>query len=296
MTKKVKLLPNTHTKHAKAAPSFSPVFSLFRSYANAIMRHIPISPSQSPFSLLVSSFKTPPKNDKRDQNSTNSCCYCCFSFCCCCCFCWDMQIAKSGYGVNAPCRAPSALSSFNSLPLALDIFGPQPPRRVQSAWEQFQLQLSISPIPVPVPVPAPVPIPIHIHIDVHVAIRQRFNRDCAFAWKSLKLNASDGNLYASPARRQRGRWGGGGKAGSARSRSQSLPPLKVVPKLICVGFLEDGCGGRGGSGGTRANFLPRDFPVSSFCRFLFSACVGGGGIRVFSQSGRQAGQASSVDS
>lgn len=29
------------------------------------------------------------------------------------------------------------------------------------------------------------------------AIRQHFNRVCAFAWKSLKLNASDGNLYAS---------------------------------------------------------------------------------------------------
>lgn len=70
--------------------------------------------------------------------------------------------------------------------------------------------------------------PAHI---VHVAIRQRFNRVCAFAWKSLKLNASDGNLYASPMP---------APTGPTHRRLFSLERAwlegKVVPKLICVGF------------------------------------------------------------
>lgn len=50
--------------------------------------------------------------------------------------------------------------------------------------------------------------------------------------------------------------------------------LQLVPKLICVGFCA-GCGmAERGDGGGMSNFLPRDFPVSSFgCLFLFLALV-----------------------
>lgn len=153
MTKKVKLLPNTHThKYTHILTSRKGSAFLF---PFAIPLTLPVickcdnaSYSHTAFSVpvrLVSSFKTPPKNDKRDQNWTNSCC-CCFSFFLllllllfCCCFCWDMQIRKWVRGECAMSGALSALSSFNSLPLALDIFGPQPPRRVQSARVRFQL-------------------------------------------------------------------------------------------------------------------------------------------------------------
>lgn len=186
-------------------------------------------------------------------------------------------------------RRPCPVSSRCRWPLTFSGHS----RRVESRVPGNGSNFSISPIPVPVPVPLPVPIPIHIHIDVHVAIRQRFNRVCAFAWKSLKLNASDGNLYASPARRQREEKRKGGRQWEGRQRPQpeSVPPTAEGCAEINMRrlFWRRRWEVRG-NGGTRANFLPRDFPVSSFCRFLFSACVGGsggGGIRVFSQSGQQ---------
>lgn len=56
----------------------------------------------------------------------------------------------------------------------------------------------------------------------HVAIRQRFNRVCAFAWKSLKLNASDGNLYASPTQATPLR----GEGARGRDKSELCPRLQ----------------------------------------------------------------------
>jgi len=85
-------------------------------------------------------------------------------------------------------------------------------------WRQCP---SVTPRPGPRP-PAPSPI-----------IRQHFNRVCAFAWKSLKLNASDGNLYASLCLRIYGRAEG-------KFEGHGMAWMGSVPKLICVGFLGNG--------------------------------------------------------
>lgn len=69
------------------------------------------------------------------------------------------------------------------------------------------------------------------------AIRQHFNRVCAFAWKSLKLNASDGNLYASLCLRIYGRSCEGGNSKENGGVSPGYQGLSV-PKLICVGLWE----------------------------------------------------------
>lgn len=289
MTKKVKLLPNTHTHTYSTQRQRLPLPlclppPLFRSYANAIMRHIPISPSQSPFSSLVSSFKTPPENDKRDQNWTNSCCYCCFSFCCCCCFCWDMQIGK---WVRGECR-PCPVSTRCRWPLTFSGHS----RRVESRVPGNGSNYSISPIPVPVP----VPIPIHIHIDVHVAIRQRFNRVCAFAWKSLKLNASDGNLYASPARRQREEKRKGGRQWEGRQSPQpeSVPPTAEGCAEINMRRLFGGGGGKCGGAEERGQtFCQGIFPLALFAAFCFRPALAAAAAAAFASF---PSQASSVDS
>lgn len=115
----------------------------------------------------------------------------------------------------------------------------------------------------------------------HVAIRQRFNRVCAFAWKSLKLNASDGNLYASPTQRGRGKGEGQGKRRKAVVPAAPVRPcgaaLQLVPKLICVGFCA-GCGmaERRDGGEVCQTFCPGIFPLAllaaSFC-FWPSLCA-----------------------
>lgn len=87
-------------------------------------------------------------------------------------------------------------------------------------------------------------------------IRQHFNRVCAFAWKSLKLNASDGNLYASLCLRFHGR--AEGKFEGHRRRS-GISELGSVPKLICVGFSGNG-----------TNFAGKGFGRCwPFCLFFF---------------------------
>lgn len=87
-------------------------------------------------------------------------------------------------------------------------------------------------------------------------IRQHFNRVCAFAWKSLKLNASDGNLYASLCLRIHGR--AEGKFEGHR-RWSGVSELGSVPKLICVGFSRNG-----------TNFAGKGFGRCwPFCLFFF---------------------------
>lgn len=84
MTKKVKLLPNTHTHilTSRKGSAFPFLFALSLPLP-VICKCDNASYSHTAFSVpvrLVSSFKTPPKNDQRDQNWTNSCYCCCFSF------------------------------------------------------------------------------------------------------------------------------------------------------------------------------------------------------------------------
>lgn len=199
-----------------------------------------------------------------------------------------MQIGK---WVRGECR-PCPVSTRCRWPLTFSGHS----RRVESRVPGNGSNFSISPIPVPVPAPMPVPIPIHIHIDVHVAIRQRFNRVCAFAWKSLKLNASDGNLYASPARRQREEKRKGGRQWEGRQSPQpeSVPPTAEGCAEINMRRLFGGGGGKKRGAQERGQtFCQGIFPLALFAAFCFRPALAAVAAAAFASF---PSQASSVDS
>lgn len=214
----------------------------FRSYANAIMRHIPRPPSGARPVYPIPALKRRPKTTNAAEIGAILVVVVVFVvFLLFLLGYANRKMGKragagheDGDGLNAPCRLCRPCPVLTRCwPLTFSGHS----RRGAGTLPTSESHT----FPVPhLPHHQPLPMPIRIHIDVHVAIRQSFNRVCAFAWKSLKLNASDGNLYASSTRRP-GRRGAGGRdtARGSWARGSGLAlraTLQLVPKLICVGF------------------------------------------------------------